>query len=244
MKKINWKNVFVNVRLILIIVGLGALYSFTLERNGARKLVASKVVFMDSEARLISAEAVDKLLIENNSAAQSIRKDKLDLNRLEKSVGSNELVADAEVSVSISGVLTAEVRQKTPVVRYVGDDGSYYIDYDGNAMPLSEIYTARVPLVSGQLQAVSDEKLREVFRYIHDDEFLSKNIISIEVLSSGSLMMRSRNHDYLIEYGKPINVERKFSNYKAFFQKAAQDSIIEKYKRINLKFTQQVVCTK
>ncbi|HEU4497334.1 MAG TPA: cell division protein FtsQ, partial [Flavobacterium sp.] len=32
--------------------------------------------------------------------------------------------------------------------------------------------------------------------------------------------------------------------YKAFFQKAVQDSLINNYKTVNLKFTQQVVCTK
>ena len=36
----------------------------------------------------------------------------------------------------------------------------------------------------------------------------------------------------------------KIKNYKAFFQKAVSDSTLNKYKRINLKFTKQVVCIK
>ncbi|PKP16128.1 MAG: cell division protein FtsQ, partial [Bacteroidetes bacterium HGW-Bacteroidetes-23] len=132
----------------------------------------------------------------------------------------------------------------TPVARIFEGNGSYYIDYKGTKMPLSAIYTARVPLVSGGINDKNREDLNELFRMIHDDEFLKKNIIGIQVLPSGSLKMKNRNFDYDIDFGKTINMEKKFRNYKAFFQKAVQDSSIHGYQLINLKFTQQVVCTK
>ncbi len=244
MKKINWKSVWLNIRLALIILGLGALYSFTLQRNGQRKLTRAEVVFTGNEARFITSETVNKLLIENNQHAQSIQKDKLDLNKLEKSINANEMIEKSEVFVGINGVLKAVVKQKTPIARVVGEGGSFYVDYEGNTMPLSEIHAARVPLVTGETAKVNSTELCKLFRFIHDDDFLKKNIIGVEILPSGSLMMMNRNFDYDIEFGKTVNMEKKFNNYKAFFQKAVQDSLINKYKRINLKFTQQVVCTK
>ena len=51
-------------------------------------------------------------------------------------------------------------------------------------------------------------------------------------------------YNYKIDFGRTINIESKFKNYKAFFQKAVQDSSISKYSMINLRFTKQVVCTK
>ena len=48
--------------------------------------------------------------------------------------------------------------------------------------------------------------------------------------------------EYNFMYGGLI--DKKFKNYKAFYQFASKDSIIEKYKSINLIFTQQVVCSK
>ena len=111
-------------------------------------------------------------------------------------------------------------------------------------MPLSENYTARVPLLSGEITAVKKEKLSEVLGMIAEDDFLKKNIIGVQVLSNGGLIMANRNYDYQIDFGRTINIERKFKNYKAFFQKAVQDSSIHGYQLINLKFTQQVVCTK
>ena len=79
---------------------------------------------------------------------------------------------------------------------------------------------------------------------IYDDEFLKKNIIGIQVLSDESLLMSNRNFDYQIDFGRMLNEEQKFKNYKAFFQKAVLDSTLYKYKKISLRFTHQVVCTK
>lgn len=56
--------------------------------------------------------------------------------------------------------------------------------------------------------------------------------------------MYNRNFDYQIDFGKLNDIERKFKIIKAFFQKAVLDSSLYKYKKIDLRFTEQVVCTK
>jgi len=220
------------------------LYSFTSIRNEHRKLTKSVVVFLDDSSPFIKQETVNKLLIENKTQAQSIQKDKLDLNKLEKSINTNPMVEKSEVFVSIDGVLKAVVKQKTPVARVFDENGSFYIDYQGNVMPLSKEFTARVPIISGEINKENKDELNKLLQFVYDDEFLKKNIIGIQILPDGSLKMLSRNFNYEIEFGKTINVERKFSNYKAFYQKAVSDSSLYHYKKINLKFTQQVVCTK
>ena len=244
MKKFNWLNIWQNVRLLFIIVALLLLYSFTLKRNGERKLTKAKVEFVGENQLFVTHETVNKLLIENNSDAQSIRKDKLDLNRLEKAINANSMIEKSELFVSIDGVLKAVVKQKTPIARVMDESYGFYVDYEGSVMPLSAISAARVPLVSGKIKKESSKDLCELFRLIYNDDFLRKNIIGIQILPSGGLIMKNRNFDYQIDFGSTINVEQKFNNYKAFFQKAVQDSSINKYKRINLRFTQQVVCTK
>ena len=220
------------------------LYSFTSKRNEERKISQPVVEFLDEGNLFLTHETVNKLLIENNRDAQTIHKVNLDLNRLEKTIDKNDMIEKSEVFVSIDGILKAVVKQKTPIARIMNESGSFYIDYEGNVMPLSAIHTARVPLVSGTIAAKNSKDLYKLFRFIYDDDFLKKNIIGMEILPSGSLIMMNRNFNYQIEFGKTINIERKFNNYKAFFQKAVLDSTINRYKVINLKFTQQVVCTK
>jgi cell division protein FtsQ len=220
------------------------LFAFTSKRNEERFLKKSVVVFTGDDNLFVTNEVVNKLLIENKTDARTIRKDKVDLNRLEKSLNRHEMIEKSEVFVTIDGVLKAVVKQKTPIARVFDESGSFYIDYEGNTMPLSDNYSARVPLVTGEINDSNRKKVAEMFRIIHDDDFLKKNIIGVTISPTGNMVMRNRNFNYQIDFGKTINMERKFSNYKAFFQKAVSDSTINNYKMINLKFTQQVVCTK
>ena len=220
------------------------LYSFTSNRNSHRKLKKSEVIFVGENNNFIKQESVNKLLIENSSDVKSIAKDELNLNKLENSINAHPMIQKSEVFVSVDGVLKAVVQQKTPVARVVDEQGSFYIDYEGNTMPLSDNYTARVPLISGENNLKNKKKLSEVLKMIYDDEFLKKNIIGIQVLSDESLLMSNRNFDYQIDFGRMLNEEQKFKNYKAFFQKAVLDSTLYKYKKISLRFTHQVVCTK
>ncbi len=240
MKLFQWTN----IRLILMLMLVAFLFSFTSMRNENRKLKKSVVVFVDDSSPFIKQETVNKLLIENKKDASAIQKVDLDLNRLEKSINANPMIEKSEVFVSIDGVLKAVVREKTPIARMFSQEGSFYIDYQGSIMPLSDEFTARVPIVSGEINNIDKNGFNKVLRLVHEDEFLRKNIIGIQITPSGSLKMLNRNFDYEIEFGQAVNVEKKFSNYKAFYQKAIIDSTIYKYKKINLTFTQQVVCTK
>ncbi|MFM1754770.1 MAG: hypothetical protein RLZZ236_1709 [Bacteroidota bacterium] len=240
MKRFNW----ITIRLLLMFGLVIFLFSFTSNRNENRKLTKTKVVFVGENPSFLKQETVNKLLIENNADASAIRKDKLDLNKLENAVSSNQMVEKSEVFVTIDGVLKAVVKQKTPIARVFDGKRSFYIDYKGNTMPLSANFTARVPLVLGVIRKQNSEALAELFRKIYDDEFLKKNIIAIQIVRNGSLIMLNRNFDYQIDFGGAKNIDAKFKNYKAFFQKAVVDSTLYKYKKIDLRFTQQVICTK
>jgi cell division protein FtsQ len=240
MKHFNWTN----TRLLLMFTLVVFLFSFTSNRNNNRKLKKSTVVFIGNIAPFVGQETVNKLLIENKRDAQSINKDKLDLNKLEKALNTQEMIEKSDVFVSIDGVLKAVVKQKTPIARVFDGDTSFYIDYKGNTMPLSTNFTARVPLVSGKINKKVSKDLAELFRVIHDDAFLKKNIIGVQIMPNQSLLMFNRNYNYQIDFGRPINIKSKFNNYKAVFQKAILDSSLNKYKIIDLRFTQQVVCSK
>ena len=220
------------------------LYSFTSSRNSQRKLKKSEVIFVGENNNFVKQETVNKLLIENKSDVRSIAKEDLNLNKLENSINQHPMIEKSDVFVTVDGVLKVVVKQKTPIGRVFDDLGSFYIDYEGNTMPLSDVNTARVPLVSGEITNKNKKKLSEVLKIIYDDEFLKKNIIGVQILAGDDLMMTNRNFDYEIEFGKMVNEKKKFKNYKAFFQKAVLDSTLYKYKKINLRFTQQVVCSK
>lgn len=240
MKHFNWYN----MRLLVLFGVLVFLYSFSSKRNSHRKLRTSEVVFVGNNNVFVKQEVVNKLLIENKLDARSIEKIEVDLNTIENSINKHPMIQKSEVFVSVDGVLKALVVQKTPVARILTQNGSFYIDSEGNTMPLSDNYAAHVLLVSGAITKENCAKMYPFLMQIYKDDFLKKNIISVVVLNNKDVLLSNRNYDFEIEFGKLNEIERKFKNYKAFFHKSVSDNSIEKYKKINLKFTQQVVCTK
>lgn len=240
MKRFNWTN----TRLVLMFGLVVFLFSFTSKRNEKRKLRATEVIFVEQLDPYVKQESVNKLLIEKNRDVKSIEKLTLDLRELEQTINSQKMIKESDVFVTIDGVLKAVVKQKTPIARVFANERSFYIDYEGGTMPLSTNFTARVPLVSGVIGSVNNEELVNLFRLIYEDDFLKKNIIGVEIMPNSSLKMYNRNFDYRIDFGNLKNSAVKFKNYKAFFQKAVLDSSLYKYKKIDLRFTDQVVCTK
>jgi len=240
MKRVNWSL----IRLVILVIGIIFLYSFTGKRNRERKIAGAVVVFVGKNPLFVQQKTVNKMLIENRTDPKTIERDALDLNKLEKIIDSHPMIEKSQVFVSVDGTLKAEVKQKTPIARINERGREYYIDYNGVKMPLSSNYTARVLLVSGEIDDQNKEGLVELFRMIYDDPFLKKNIIGIQIMPNDGVVMLNRNFNYQIDFGQVINIEQKFKNYKAFFQKVALDSSITKYKKIDLRFTKQVVCTK
>lgn len=240
MKLFNWSN----IRLLLIIAAMVGLYSFSEFKNSQRKLITTEVIFENQNSLFIKPETVNKLLIENRTDVKSIAKDELNLEKLEKTINKHPMVSKSEVFVTVDGMLKAKIIQKKPLARFFGQQGSYYIDENGKWMPLSPVYTARVPIIQGAIEAITHKKLAEVLKAIDKDVILKENITGITIDKSGFMKMKNRNFDYSIDFGKPISVQRKFDNYKAFLQKTVNDSVIDTYKKVNLVFTTQVVCTK
>lgn len=233
-----------NIRLILIIGFVAFVFSFTARRNEKRKINKSEVIFVEEKAPFLKERTVNKLLIENKKDVSTIQKDSLDLNKIENSINSNEMVKKTDVFITIDGLLKAVVVQKTPIARVFDQGGSYYIDYEGGQMPLSANYTARVPLVFGDINQKNIKELAEIFQKIYDDDFLKKNIIAIEIMPNGGIKMMNRNFNFVIDFGGVVNVDSKFRKYKAFFQKTTSDSVLLSYKKVDLRFMKQVVCTK
>lgn len=238
------KNWVINIQLIAIFGLVVFLFSFTSKRNENRRIAQPIIEIFDANNPFVTKEMVNNLLIEKFGGTASIRKEKLDLKNIEQTINKHSLIDHSEVYVSVDGRLKTEVTQKTPIARVFNENRSFYIDYKGGKMPLSDNFSARVPLVYGDINNTYAKDFVTLLKLVHDDDFLKKNIIGMNILTDGSVIMKNRNYSYDIIFGRTIHMERKFNNYKAFFQKAVQDTLLDSYKTINLKFTKQVVCTK
>ena len=240
MRRINWYS----IRLVMVFFVMIFLYSFSSKRNSVRKINKIDIQFDSKENMFLTHQMVNNLLIQNLGDASRIQKDKVDLNTLENTLNHHEMIEKAEVFSTIDGFLNTRITQKTPILRVISDNDSYYLDKKGDRISLSTNFSARVPLVVGEISKEKRKPYLNLFNEINKDDFLSKNITGAQIMPSGNVVLTNRSFDYKIAFGKPINVQKKLRNYKAFFHHAIKDTLIKEYKEINLMFTQQVVCKK
>jgi cell division protein FtsQ len=171
-----------------------------------------------------------------------VAKEILDLNRIERALNSNKMIQSAHVYVTVNGQLDVSITQRTPIARVSGTT-SYYIDTEGERMPLSSVYAARVPLVTGSVTTQNLKDTYAVSKYINDDSFLKTNVIGIHC-ANNEFKLQLRSDNFVVVIGDAKELQRKFTNFKAFYQKALKDNSLNNFSKVNLQFGNQVVCTK
>ena len=229
--------------MIVLVAFVGFLFAFASAKNAKREVSKPYVKFIGENNLFISSEAVSKLLIQNYGNIKNVSKESLDLNVLENTLNANAMIKNAEVYVSVNGVLSAEVEQKTPIAR-VSTSTSYYIDNDGFDMPLSTNYSARVPLVTGYIEKNNLKNAYQIAKKINNDEFLKKHVIEIHQDINKKLYLKLRQCRFLVQLGNLNFLDKKINNLKAFYKKNQKESTLDHYTKVNLQFENQVICTK
>ena len=123
-------------------------------RNSQRKVHQPLIEFKGKNDPYITTQTVSKLLIQNQQTVTDKPKETLDLNRLETALNSNPMIRSAQVFMHVDGVLKVEIEQKEPIARVLTQE-SYYIDSQGQYMPLSTNHTARVPLLQALYKKIN-----------------------------------------------------------------------------------------
>jgi len=240
----KFKKVLKYLFFILLVISLSLLYSFASERNLQKKVKDLKIEFLGENTNFLTISMVDKLLIQNTKTVRNLKKSVIDLYGLEDQVNKNPYVAESSVFMHINGTIKTIVKQRSPIARVLHEDTSYYIDKQGVKIPLSLIHSARVLLISGVDTSEDFIEIIALVTTILDDDFLKKEIVEIHKLDNEEYQFSVRSGNYKIDFGKLINIDIKFKKLKAFYNKAFLDKTIHEYKTINVKFHNQVVCTK
>ncbi len=230
-----------------IIIVIVFLYGFAAHRNSLREEQGVKVFFENGENLFVSYETVNKLLIQKLEASELQSKENINLKQLEEYMRGHEMVENAEIYLTVSGDLGAIITQRTPVLRVACDKDAYYYDTQGKRMPLSDNYSARVPITADTISEGGNNDLIVLSRIINEDDFLKKQIIAIDRLEKGEHFeyeLKTRVGEQKILLGDLQRIEKKIAKLKVFYNKTMLDSTYTNYKTINLKFNDQIVCEK
>ena len=238
--KINW-NI---IKALFLLVLVGFLYSFSHRKNDNNRVRDILIEFEKGENLFMDYEMVNKLLIQNTKTVKNEPISALDLHLLEANIRSHQMVESAAIYLTVDGLLKSKVKQREPIARIISNRNSYYIDRQAKKMPLSANHSARVVLVSGNINDEDNSKIHRLVKKIMSNDFLKKQIISIRKSANDEFILDTRVGDQKIELGKIEKLNQKFMNLESFFKKATVDKTLKNYSLINLKYDNQVVCTK
>jgi len=192
----------------------------------------------------ISDSKIKNLILKNHPDIIGKSTSSINKENLERLINKIPSVKNTEVFTSLKGSLHLDIEQRKPIVRLLKGKG-FYIDEEGKRMPLSSNYTSRVLIVSGNIkdQTITTD-LMPLVNFITKDKFWSSQINQIYVDSNDEYMLIPRVGGQKIEMGKIDNFERKFSKLYALYKNGFSTVGWNKYKKINLKYENQIVCTK
>jgi len=140
--------------------------------------------------------------------------------------------------------LHSQIKQRKPLARIVKSGVDYYLDSQGERVPLSDMFSARVPIVSGVNSQEDLQKVYPLIKEIRDDNFLKNEIIGVRKKSHDEYELAVRRDGFTVEFGKLINTSEKFKKLKAFYSSSFLDKNKGRYMSINLKYHKQVVAIK
>lgn len=237
--------------LTLIIVGGYLIYAFRIYDKFNKMQKCKDVVVEISnvdEKRFIDPEALKNQILK--SPINPIGKALCEVNTLEieKLVdGSNNYAKRINVFITNQDVVKVVIKEKKPVLRVIPPIGKdYYIDEDGNKLLVTDRYVTYIPVASGNIKENS-EILGELYQFalfLQNDPFWNAQVNQIYVNKDEEIQFVTRVGNHLVTIGDTDNLEVKLDRLMTFYKKGLNKYGWNKYDKINLKFKNQVVCSK
>ncbi len=225
-------------------------------------------VNQDDDLYFLNKMDIQQLIRDRGDSIIGQPKSTVNISELENALNSHADIAKAEVYMTVNGDLKVEIKQRKPVIRIINANGdSYYLDDEGKLMPLSDKYTAKVIIANGIImepyakrymysvkQIGNDSSMKansmldELFamaNYINADEFWKAQIQQIYINSDKDMELVPMVGDQKIIFGDTTAMDEKFKKLLTFYQQGLNTTgWWFRYSTINLKFKDQIVCTK
>lgn len=253
----------------LLVGGAIALLAFTNKANNdtlCKEVIVS--INHDEENYFVEEKDILQMAYQRGDSLKGQTLASIDVFALETIFNTHPSIQKTDVYKSIDGKLYINVKQRRPIARiinYVNE--SYYIDNFGKLMPMSENYTARVPVFCGRIpnsyganynrelanEFDNEDSLNMNFRilnsiyrvasYIDSSEFWRAQIEQVLVVDNDFVLIPKVGDNKII-FGDAKDTRAKFEKLMIFYQEGLSKTGWNKYSIINLKYENQVVCTK
>jgi len=266
MKKF-WKILTI-VLWILLVAGMGVLVGFTevAQYDRTCKQVSVKLDYGKADI-LITKNDVDSLILKTAGMLKGKPLGYVNTAVIENAIRKQPYVEQVNVYLNNEGRLFVDIIQREPILRIINERyESFYLDRSGRLLPVNPDFSARVLVSNGIINAsfmanpnfqvnilsVTDSayassllaSLYKLAMFISHDKFLKTQIDQIYVNAQQEFELIPRVGNHVILLGDANNLEDKFNKLFVFYRKGLNQIGWNKYNVINIKFKNQVVCSK
>lgn len=267
MKKF-WKITYVSFW-VLLVAAACVLLGFTNFEQYYRPCKRIYITMDYGQAdKLITKENIDSLIRRSTGKISGKPMGWVNIRQIEKSITAQAYVEKAHIYESLDGNIFAEVKQREPVLRIINSKyETFYVDGSGRLLPPNPFYPARVLIANGNIShsyvanrnfrietpmmgdtlGPADTLMLDLYKlalFINRDKFLRAEIDQIFVTSSKEFELVPKVGNHVIMLGRADNLDEKFKKLLAFYKQGLNSMGWNKYNYINIKYSNQVVCSK
>jgi len=253
---------------ILLIGGAGMLVGMVEAEHYARpcERVEISIVYGAADI-LVTKKEIDSIILHTAGMLKGKPLGYISAGAIEAAVRKQPYVEKVSVYENNEGTLFVEIRQREPLLRIINRKfESFYLDESGTLLPVSPDFSARVMVATGfiddsyrkqpgyrinlmslQDSVFYDSLLTNLYRltmYIAHDQFLKARIEQVYVTESHEFELIPRIGNHVILLGTADDLDRKFRKLFAFYKLGLNKIGWNKYNVINIKYRNQVVCSK
>ncbi|GAB4134452.1 MAG: cell division protein FtsQ/DivIB [Bacteroidia bacterium] len=262
------KIVILSLWVIFVIV-LGVLSGFAISRHQQRKCEKLFIsIERKSEDVFVTEEDIRMLLRDHEIKVEGAAVGDINIRQLEMLTATHPAVEFCEVFREINGDVHINIMQRRPVARVINlSNESYYMDDNGKLMPWMHEYSAPVPVINGfvtesyagmyklDLNSIHPDSVVKsstvlddvwnVMKAVRSDSLLNDLIVQVYVNQDRTLELIPRIGDHRILIGEAADLEEKIRKLLIFYKQGLNKTGKWKaYSVIDLRFKNQVVCTK
>ncbi|MEO6190099.1 MAG: hypothetical protein ABIO44_06775 [Saprospiraceae bacterium] len=250
-----------------IVIGLYMLIMLAIGANWMHMIYVQDHIHLNKLIVKIFKPSTENMLIQEKDIARCVREfykrdwkkipiQGLNSALLESTLERMHVIHHAEVYVDAMENLHVDVYQRDPLFRVMESTGDqFYVDSEGKKIPASMNYSARVPVVTGILQAWSGEDVWNkantsykiafnVMKEIVKDPFINSLVEQVDMDSNGELTFIPKIGFEKIQFGKAELILEKLEKLKFFYKEGLRYEGWNVYQTLNLKVKDQVIGVK
>ena len=235
------KNKWRILKILVTVILFGFLLSFSLKRFNNAKMENVSINMNQSKTPVYFIDEKDiKDLVKQYNPTRKIGDVKIP--ELEKKINENPFVDSANVYMNLNGNLNVDIKQRVPVFRLSKNGKDFYVDEKGVEFPISRNFSYPCMLVMGDVDASEYQELGQLVEKIDKDDFSKKYFIGIKKEKDNYNLLTS-DGNYKVEIGDLENIDFKVKGFKTFVEKYLVYQNPNKYKKISVKYNNQIVTT-